>query len=332
MTASPTRKVLDLMIGYWASQSVYVATKLNLPEHIAAGHTTSHELATVTGTHERSLFQLMRFLVGLGVLQGDEETGFSLTPSSELLKEDAPDSLRDLVLMYGEEFYQTWGNLLHNVQTGQPAFEATFGASMYPYFTANQESARRFDGTMAGGAFFTDLPRVFDFSDTPTVVDIAGGTGGLLAEVLKASPQTKGVLFDQAHVIEAAKEAMADRGLTDRVSYAEGDYTESLPAGGDVYLWSRILHSRSDASCVDLLKRCRDAMNPDGTVIVLERTIPPTGESSLGLWFDMQMMVLVGGTERSEKEYVDLFDRSGLALHSVLPLSLDMFAIVAKRA
>ncbi|MCQ8774758.1 methyltransferase [Streptomyces telluris] len=332
MTASPSRKVLDLMIGYWASQSVYVATKLGLPEHIENGLTTSRELAEATGSHERSLFQLMRFLTGLGILQGDDETGFSLTPAGELLKEDAPDSLRDLTLMYGEEFYETWGNLLHNVKTGQPAFEATFGAPMYPYFTANQESARRFDGTMAGGAFFRDLPQVFDFSSARTVVDIAGGTGALLSEVLKAAPHVEGVLFDQAHVIEAAKAAMADRGLTDRVSYVEGDYTASLPTGGDVYLWSRILHSRSDESCIDLLKRCHDAMNPDGTVVVLERTIPPTGESSLGLWFDLQMMVLVGGTERSEQEYADLFAESGLVLHSVLPLSLDMFAIVARRA
>ncbi|MFC5724738.1 methyltransferase [Streptomyces gamaensis] len=332
MNESPARRILDLMIGYWASQSVYVATKLNLPEHIEAGHTTSRQLAEVTGSHQRSLYQVMRFLSGLGVLSGDDETGFSLTPAGELLKEDAPDSLRDLTLMYGEEFYQTWGNLLHNVRTGQPAFERTFGAPMYPYFTANQESARRFDGTMAGGAFFEDLPRVLDFSKDTTVVDIAGGTGGLLSEVLKANPHLRGVLFDQSHVIEAAKGAMADRGLTDRVSYAEGDYTRSVPDGGDVYLLSRILHSRTDESCVELLGRCREGMSEDGRVVVLERTVPPTGESSLGLWFDVQMMVLVGGTERSEKEYAELFEGAGLVLDSVLPLSLDMYAIVARRA
>lgn len=331
MSESPTRRVFDLMIGYWASQAVYAATKLNIPEHLAQGRSTSHELAAVTGTHERSLFQLLRFLSGIGVFRGDNETGFSLTPTSEMLKEDAPGSLRDLVLMYGEEFYQAWGNLLHNVRTGQPAFEFAFGESMYPYFAANRESARRFDGAMSGGAFFADLPGALDFSGVQTVVDIAGGTGGLLCEVLDSYPDTNGVLFDLAHVIDAARDVVASRGLTDRVSFVEGDFTETVPAGGDIYLLSRILHSRSDDTCLGLLRRCHEAMKPDGTVVVLERTIPPTGTESLGLWFDLHMMVLVGGTERGEQEYTELLERSGFVLQAVRPLSLDMFAMVARR-
>ncbi|MFI2211515.1 methyltransferase [Streptomyces sp. NPDC020141] len=332
MDESPTRTVLDLMTGYWASQSVYTAAALNLPEHLEAGRTTSREVAAATGAHQRSLFQLMRFLAGLGLLRGDDESGFTLTPAGALLGKDAPDSLHDLVLMYGDEFYRTWGRLLDHVRTGRPAFEHTFGEPMYPYLAAHPEAARRFDGTMAGGAFFADLPRVHDFSGARTVVDIAGGTGALLREVLRASPGARGVLFDQAHVIAAARDVIGDAAPADRISYATGDYTESIPVGGDVYLWSRILHSRSDDSCVDLLKRCRDAMTPDGTVIVLERTIPPTGETSLGLWFDLQMMVLVGGSERSESQYAELFDRAGLALGPVHPLSLDMYAITASRA
>lgn len=331
MSESPTRRVFDLMVGYWASQAVYVAAKLNIPEYLAEGHCTSHELATVTGTHERSLFQLLRFLSGIGVFQGDNETGFSLTPTSELIREDVPGSLRDLVLMYGEEFYQAWGNLLHNVHSGQPAFEFTFGKPMYPYFAANQESARRFDGAMSGGAFFADLPDALDFSGVQKIVDIAGGTGGLLCEVLDSYPDIDGVLFDQTHVIDNAKDVVASRGLTGRVSFVEGDYTEAIPAGGDMYLLSRILHSRSDDSCLELLRRCHEAMKPDGSVVVLERMVPPTGRESLGLWFDLHMMVLIGGTERSEQGYAELFERSGFALQAALPLSLDMFAIVGRR-
>ncbi|KGI81980.1 hypothetical protein IL38_08160 [Actinopolyspora erythraea] len=331
MNESPARNVFDLMIGYWASQGVYVATKLEIPEHIDSGKTTSQELAAATDSHQHSLFQLLRFLSGIGVLQGDDEQGFHLTPTSKLLKKDSAESLRDLVLMYGEEFYRAWGNLLHNVRTGEPAFEFTFDSPMYAYFAENQESARRFDGTMSGGSFFRDLPRVHDFSKSDTVVDIAGGAGGLLCEVLEASPRTRGILFDRGHVIDSAREGIAKRKLADRVSFVEGDYTDSVPSGGDTYLLSRILHSRTDESCVNLLKNCHRAMKPGGTVIVVERTIPPSGTSSLGLWFDMHMMVLVGGAERSEQDYIDLFERSGFTFEEILPLSLDMYALVAKR-
>lgn len=331
MDKAPARQVLDLMIGYWASQSIYVAAKLKIPEHLAEGGKTSHDLANVTGTHQPSLLQILRFLAGLGIVEGDDETGFSLTSAGDLLAENAPNSLRDLVIIYGEEFYQAWGNLLHNVQTGQPAFERTFGDSMYSYFSANPESSRKFDGAMSGGSFFAELPGVVDFSDAGKIVDVAGGTGGLLHTILESNKQAEGILFDLGHVIDHAKKASWAPDVIDRVSFVVGNYREAVPAGGDVYLLSRILHSLPEDSCVNLLKRCHEAMSPQGKIIVIERLIPPTGTNSLGLWFDVQMMVAIGGKERDERQYRDMFERAGLTLESVRPLPLDMSALVVSQ-
>lgn len=332
MSRTPARHVVDLITGYWASQSVYVATKLKIPEHLAANRMTSHELAAATGTHQPSLFQVLRLLAGLGVLEGDDDTGFALTAAGDLLTENAPDSLRDLVMIYGEEFYQAWGGLLHNVQTGQPAFEHVFGAAMYPYFKANPESARKFDGAMSGGSFFAALPAAVDFSTADTIVDVAGGTGGLLCTLLDACPQARGVLFDVDHVIESAESVVAGRGVYDRLSLVVGDYQKSVPADGDVYVLSRILHSLDEERSIALLERCYEAMPEHGRIVVIERLVPPPGTNSLGLAFDVQMMVAVGGGEYSESYYRNLFERAGFALDAAHELPLDMFALVGNRS
>lgn len=331
MDDTASRRVLDLISGYWAAQAVYVATKLGVPDRVAVAPATVAELATATGAHERSLGQLCRYLVGLGIFDQSGDR-LSLTPPGRMLLSGTPDSLNDLVIMYGEEFYQAWGNLLHNVRTGEPAFASTFGATMYTYFGEHPEAAQRFNGTMSGGFFFPDVARELDLAGARTVVDIAGGTGGLLAAVLRRHRHLTGVLFDLEHVIATAKNVIGTQDVADRVSYVAGDYTEEIPQAADAYLLSRILHSRTDTSCVDILRRCRETMDDDGQVVVVERTIPPVGTTSLGLAFDVHMMVLVGGCERSQAEYAQLLDRAGLALRSVHTLPLDMAALVARKA
>lgn len=183
MDDTASRRVLDLMTGYWAAQAVYVATKLGVPDRIAVAPATVAELAAATGAHERSLGQLCRYLVGLGIFDQSGDR-LSLTPAGRTLLSGTPDSLNDLVIMYGEEFYQAWSNLLHNVRTGEPAFTSTFGVPMYTYFGEHPEAAQRFNGTMSGGFFFPDVARELDLVGARTVVDVAGGTGGLLAAVL----------------------------------------------------------------------------------------------------------------------------------------------------
>jgi O-methyltransferase len=332
MTETPTRQIFDMMIAFGASQSIYAATALELPEHIAAGHTTVCELAEATGADEKSLGQLIRLLVNYGILRRDNDSGFVLTPAGELLRAGTPGSMRDLVTIFGREFYQAWGNLTENIRTGRPAFEVAFGEPMYSYFTAHPDSGRSFDRAMNNGYFFADVPQVVDFSGMHTVVDIAGGTGGLLCEILRSNPDLTGVLYDQERVIGASADLVADQNLTDRVSFTIGDFGQWVPQGGDCYVLSRILHSQDDESAVQLLKRCLDALGPDGTLVVVERPIAPEGATSLGVWSDVHMMVLVGGVERAEDEYINLLHKSGFVLREVHPIALDFVVMVAKPA
>jgi hypothetical protein len=335
MTNSPaaSRKLMDLMIGYWASQAVYVAAELGLADQLAGAPATPAELAERTGTHEPSLARLLRFLVELGVLTGDATSGYRATEVGETLRTQEHGSMRDLALLYGEEFYAGWGRLLHTVRTGEKGFEKVHGAAMYPYFAQSPALTARFDRAMAASsAFFEPIPGLYDFAKARAVVDIAGGNGNgsLLTTVLKAHSHLRGVLFDTAHVIEAAQAELAGTELGGRIDYASGDYYEQVPAGGDVYLLSRVLHGRDDEKCVQVLERIRESLPADGALLIVERVIPEDGSPSLAAWFDVHMLTIAGGTERTTAEYRSLLEQAGFGLSAVHQLPLDTQLLVAE--
>ncbi|MEU6236789.1 methyltransferase [Kitasatospora sp. NPDC047058] len=332
MTATPAaaRRMMDLLTGYWASQAVHAAAALALADRLAGGPATSTELAGRTGTHEPSLARLLRFLAELGVLARDSDGAYRTTELGRTLRTEEPGSMRDLALLYGEEFYAGWGRLLHTVRTGGNAFEDVHGAAMYAYFGRTPALTARFDRAMAAGsAFFTDVPALHDFTGAGTVVDVGGGNGALLATVLRAHPHLDGVLFDTAHVVEAARRELAGSDLAGRIAFESGDYYDGVPAGGDVYLLSRVLHGRDDERCVRVLRRIRAAVPDGGALLVVERVLPEDGSPSLAAWFDVHMMAVAGGVERTAAEYRALLGTAGFTLSAVHGLPLDTALLVA---
>ncbi|TVL91906.1 methyltransferase [Streptomyces sp. SAJ15] len=329
--AAASRRLMDLMIGYWASQAVYTAAKLGLADELADGPATPAQLADRTGTHEPSLARLLRFLAELGVVERDPARGtYRTTEVGRTLRTEEQGSMRDLALLYGEEFYAGWGHLTHTVRTGENAFTALHGAAMYPYFGRTPELTAKFDRAMAASsAFFDPIPTLFDFSEARTVVDIAGGNGSLLTTVLRAHPHLRGVLFDTEHVVDAARTELARTELAGRLDYAWGDYYEKVPAGGDVYLLSRVLHGRDDERCLEVLRRIREVIPEDGALLIVERVVPEDGSPSLAAWFDVHMLAIAGGSERTASEYAALLEQSGFALSVVHGLPLDTELLVA---
>lgn len=331
MTDTAPRRMMDLLIGYWASQAVHAAAALGLADILAGGPASAAGLAGRTGTHEPSLARLLRFLVELDVLAVGPDGRYRATELGETLRTEEHGSMRDLALLYGEEFYAGWGRLLHTVRTGENAFEHVHGAAMYPYFGRSPESTARFDRAMAASSsFFEPIPGLYDFSRARTVVDIAGGNGALLTTVLKAHPGLTGLLFDTPHVVDAARAELAGSEFADRIGYESGDYYEKIPGGGDVYLLSRVLHGRDDEKCVRVLERIREAVPAGGALLIVERVIPEDGSPSLAAWFDVHMLAIAGGSERTAAEYRVLLERAGFTLASLHELPLDSRLLVAE--
>lgn len=319
--APPPAILLQMMTGYWGSQALYVAAKLGIADLLADGPVDSAELATATGSDARSLHRVLRALASVGVFTEVIPGRFALTPLADLLRTGPPHSMRALAIMYAEEQYHAWGDILHSVRTGAPAFEQRYGSGYFDYLARHPASGQVFNEAMTGwtnqvaGAVAT----TYDFSPFGTVVDVAGGHGALLADILRRNPTMRGILFDLPLVAAGAARALRDAGLGERCDTVGGDFfTDALPTG-DAYVLAQILHDWDDERSVAILEQCRRAMPDHGKLLVVELVLPPGDEPSFGKWLDLHMLALNSGRERTTAEYDALFRASGFALARVIP-------------
>jgi hypothetical protein len=241
--------------------------------------------------------------------------------------------MRDMCVLYGEEFYEAWGAVAATIQSGCSGFETSFQQNLHSYLAEYPDAGAKFLRAMnAGSVFFVDVPHVYDFTGCGTVTDLAGGSGLLLSTVLRAAPDARGVLFDRPHMLrEAAKHLTAT--VPGRFDLVEGDLFESVPAGADAYLLCRVLQDWDDESCVALLTNVRKSMvDSSARLLVVERVIPdgPGGRLLLPELFDLHLLVMAGGRERTLAGYRRLLDAAGLRLARTHDLALETTLLVAE--
>jgi O-methyltransferase/methyltransferase family protein len=318
----PHLAMLQIIGGFWISRAVYVIAKLGIPDLLRTGPKTAAELASATETHAASLFRVLRALVSVGVLSGESDNRFGLTPLSETLITDVPGSLRWFTVSeLGQEHYPAWGNLIHSVRTGEIAFDNFYGTDVWTYFQNNPGDATVFNNSMSGmtAAVNESLRSLFDFSKFNTVVDVGGGHGALITEILKSNPKTTGILFDAPEVINGAREHLETAGLLERCDAVSGNFFTSVPAGGDAYVMKWILHDWDDGRALLILKNCRAQMRPDARLIIVDCVVPETNEPDFSKFIDLNMLVMTGGKERTAREFEDLLAAAGFKLLQVIP-------------
>lgn len=318
----PPIVLMQMATGYVVSQALYVAAKLKIADLLKDGPRTSEELAQAVGANARFLYRTLRALASLGVFAETEDGRFTLTPAAELLRTDVQGSMHAMVIWMNEPFHwRVYEEMLDAVKTGKLAFEKVFGMEPFPYFVANPEVARIFDNAMTSFSLMTApaVTAAYDFSSIKRLVDVAGGHGLLISTILKANPHMQGVLFDMPTVIEGAGRLIEEAGVSDRCEKVAGDFFEAVPAGGDAYIMKHIIHDWDDERSLTILRNCHRAMTENGKLLLVEVVLPPGNEPSFGKIMDIEMMLLPGGTERTEAEYRELFAAAGFRLTRIVP-------------
>jgi len=317
------------------AQMMYVMAELGLPELLADGPRPADDLAVATGAHAPSLYRLLRALAAAGFVTQEPGQRFALTARGAVLRPDAPGELAAQVrIQLSEPRWRPWGNLLASVRSGRSTFHDIFGMSDWEYQARHPELADHFNAFMSRRSTLQQAAIVaaYDFSRFGTVVDVGGGQGQLLAEILRANPGTRGILFDQPEVVRGADAILDTADLRGRCTIIGGSFLEAVPAGGDAYLLKSILHNWDDAPARDILRNVHDAMAPGGTLLLLERVLPEEQTLELGEAIaDLTMLVILQGKERTEREFAALLDATGFRLERVVPTGADVGIVEGTR-
>jgi len=332
----PEQLLMQMMMGKWVSKALSVAADLGVADHIGDTPAQLSDLAKLTHADPDSLYRLLRALSAVGVFTEQPGRRFSLTPLSRLLRQDASGSLRALARWLNVDCaWGAWGKLGHSVKTGKPGFDEVYDQPIFAYFAAHPDQARVFNDAMTNFSAMVAaaVTKAYDFSSVKRLCDVGGGQGLLLGSILSEYPHVEGTLFDLPEVVEGAASAVERWGHKGRIEIVGGDFFKTMPKGADAYIMKSIIHDWSDEQCVKLLSACREAMTPEGKVLVVEGVVGERQDDAFVKLVDLEMLVMTqGGRERTKDEFADLFHNSGLRLERIVPTESMLSVIEAVSA
>jgi hypothetical protein len=307
-----------------------------IPDHVSAGPSTAQELASTAGLDAQALYRVLRFVASHGFFREDEQGRFHLTPRADALRAAAPGSVRDrLRRPWQDALWRSYERLPETLRTGVPAFELAHGRPFFDYLAEQPELNAIFDRSMARLSQIENpvIAASYPFERCTTVVDVAGGRGGLLAAVLERHAGVNGVLFEQPQVLAAA-ERHAEPLHAGRWQQVAGDFFHAIPAGADLYVLKRIIHDWDDDRALAILRNCREALRGDARLLIIDAVLQPGNDADPNKFMDVNMMALARGRERKEREVRDLCAGAGLAVIQVtrLPTPATLSIVEARLA
>jgi len=332
-SVSPEKAGLELFAmatSFMKSRAICTAARLGLADLIQSGIQRIDELASQINAHPDALYRLMRALVSIGLFRETSDKKYELTPMSIILCE-SPMSLRHCLSMMGDpSWWGSWGCLDQSVTSGEPAIEKVLGMDYDRYLAENPEILGIFQNCLSVMARVNNpaLLQSYDFSKYAKIVDIGGGHGELLFDILERYPQNQGFLYDLPHVIESIAQANIER-----CSFISGDFFDHVPRDGDIYVLKQILHDWNDEKALAILKNCQTAMNAHARLLIIETVLSDRIEpsQSMSYFFDLHMLLTSTGRERTVGEFESLLDQADLKIDNVFPTGTSFMIIECRK-
>ena len=318
----PQVGLLELTSGFMATDAVYAAAKLGVADVLADGPRSAAEIAAETGSDPDAMRRLLRACATFGLFVEGPDEHFRLTPMGKGLRSGTAESLLPVVLMLGDPQYQgPWGRLADTVETGRPAAELVFGKPMWDYLDDDPKFAAVVNNAMTciSALDWPTIAAVYDFTPYATIADIGGGHGELLARILAAAPGSKGVLQERAALISEAQTHLRQAGVLSRCRIEAGSFFDTAPTDADLYVLRRVIHDWDDEQALAILSNVRHHMPPGSTLLLMESVVPPGNTPHLAKTLDLDMMIFVGGRERTEQQVDTLLQRAGFRITRILP-------------
>ena len=316
------RLIGQLLFGKQMTYCLSGVARFGVADHMSATPMAVEEIAGKTGAHAPSLYRVMRMLASMGVFKEERGKRFALTPAGELLKSDAPGTMRYHAMMLGDEWtMRAYEHFTDCLRTGQNGVSKAYGRHLFDVLAERPERSDTFQAAMTSSSTIEGKAVIgaYDFSGIKRLADLGGGHGVLLASILRRYPQMQGVLFDRAEIIAGIPKDQFT-GCEGRINIEGGSFFERVPDGCDAYIMKHIIHDWDDEQCRTTLKLMRDKLPTDGRVLVCEMVVTDEpGPTSAKLLDIMMLVITMGGKERTKDEFAELFASSGLRLNCIVP-------------
>jgi hypothetical protein len=326
--------LLRMTEGLVVHQALCAAATLGIADLLTAGEQSAANLASMLRVNEDALYRLLRFLCGHSVFRQVSPRRFANTPLSECMRSDVPDSVRAVLIFRGGRYYfSPFTEFLHSVETGTPARDKLFGKGAFEYLRERPEEEHVFDEAMTAMSTLWGpmIAGAYDFGQWATVADVGGGTGALLAAIMRAHPAARGVLVDAPSVIDRARRGRFLSGeLADRTSFEPCDFFQAIPAGSRAYVMKNVIHDWNDEQASQLLRNCRRAVPDDGALVLVEYCLGEDNAPALGKMIDLVMMTITGGKERTIDEHRALLAGAGFQLTRTVAVAGEMMILEAR--
>lgn len=323
----------NLLVGNWTTQTIGAAVRLGIIETLLKHPMKLTDIIDLLKLEENACQRLLRALVGLKLLRQLEGT-FSLTDMGQILAKNHKWSLAAPSLFWSEEHYNAWEGLSTTIRSGKPHFENIYGKQYFQWLSDHPEKGKLYHRTLESYAEhdYVFIPEFYDFSQHQTVMDVGGGSGTLLTNILQSCPTIKGILLERPEVVSLARKKLSSQGLEDRYEVIEGDFFERIPKKSDVIILAKVLHDWNNSQVKKILKQCYNALPKKGRLLVIELLLPTKIGSSFGALLNLNMLVITGGKERTQEEYKTLIQESGFNLIEVISTPSVSTIIIAEKS
>ena len=326
-------QLLGMTHGLVIHQALYSVATLGVADLLKDGPQTSSELARNLKVDESALYRILRLLASQNVFEETSPRVFGNSELSLFLRTGVRGSVRSVLIFRGSEFFfGPFAEILYSIETGRAARAKMYGMEAFEYMKTHPETARVFDDAMTNMSELVGpaVATAYDFGKWGSLMDVGGGNGMLLASILRAHPELRGVLADLPHTLERARQCDLLGGeLASRTTMRPCDFFREVPSGCRAYVMKHVIHDWDDERAQNVLANCRRAVPADGVLLLVEWVLPEGNAPSAGKFADVVMLLMTGGKERTLEEYRQLLRRAGFRLNQVIPTSPDLGIIEA---
>ena len=328
----PQKLLGQLLSGKQLTYSLSGVARLGVADHMRAMPIAVDKIAAKVGAHTPSLYRVMRMLASMGVFNEVHGKRFALSPAGELLRSDAPGSMRYIAMMFGDPWTtRAYEHFADCLRTGQDGVSKAYGQHVFDVLAERPEQLETFQAAMTSSSTLAGhaVVSAYDFGGIMRIADVGGGHGALLASILRHYPNMQGVLFDREEIVGGVPEDQF-AGCDGRIAIESGSFFERVPDGCDAYIMKHIIHDWSDEHCRTILKLMREKLPANGRVLLCEMVVTDEPGPTPAKMLDIEMLlVTVGGKERTKHEFAELLGSCGLHLSRIVATERPICVIEA---